>query len=210
MPCPSTSAARTQIAEIDSTAAEPLPWCVQVPGAACSISTHRLVTFTGRRFLNDFLLAPPSQHTSAAPHSDAAVAHSALDPAASVEQDSSKGAPDCGCECSATGRRDSANEQPSSSDDSPGFKLLFALMNGDAPSSVSVAEVVQLVQAAKYALADDVIAVLPAYLVTGTQAHQTPIAQVRICSGACQSSVLACVKGDRTGQADVLAMTCMR
>jgi hypothetical protein len=165
--------------QIDAIQAE-LPDCqllykISMPGVTDSISIQRLVTFTGRRFLNSFALHPNSQEqTDISP--ERATLASAPGPLAAASQ--------------------LVSEHQSGTDGSAGscqapLRHLFAIMSSQAPALLSIAELEAVVQEAQPCLAHDVLNLLPVYLAATLQDADKTTAQE-----VCTDGYVCCAPAD--------------
>jgi hypothetical protein len=156
-------------------------YTLEVPGTSETVSTHRLVLFTGNRFLNTFTLengAPPSKRRR----------RNIADPSSTGPVTRSKGA------ASAASRQTvSAPACPPSNGGanfadpvSGGVALLCALMRGEGPTAATLAELCALVDACRFCMADRMLNLLSTYL--GPWVQSAPLVQV------CKSLRTPCVQ----------------
>jgi hypothetical protein len=154
----------------------PLPFKVDMSDAGDSISTARVVLFTGKRIVNSFRLhAPPGAADSLA----AADAAPAADPSQPASGKRSRIAAAGGSDDVVQQHNTSAvaaSQGASAGAPAPPVRQLVAIMSGQAPPRLTVREVTELAEACKYYMADSIVDMLPAYF--APVFDDAPLAQV--------------------------------
>jgi hypothetical protein len=143
-----SAAAAVQIAALEEATGSTVPARLQLPGCSSYVMTHKVIALTSERFVNLLSLEGPSSQTQGAPAAgprkkrctrSAARATEILQPVAPTQ---------------------SACNAPSAE----AMRHVTAAMNQESPSTLTMAQTLALIEAAKFCMADAILGAMPAYV----------------------------------------------